>query len=378
MRPTFTHREATAEQAHTALLIGAAHVDDRALQLGLEIRRKVRRNGTSLRGLFLAATVSRPMCRNVGTTQRLQMSEVAHLPTLPYFAKPQRVIALYRVLQSRFARWSKHRCDPQAQAQSADTTHCVGVLMRALKLRAVVELCIRGQAIAPPAFEQPLEDESRFSLLQGPRIDQTTVQRGAVENPDQRTVCDLELLNQIEAVELCLATRQRRQIPALRRRGTTYASRAILQPCARKCSVNRRNGGHAHAHLSAQSTRNRFGSVFAQHTFFAKTSAKLNNALFYARADAIPAALATRLAIGELHALEPTLSSTCHPERDRALTDPQLLGYRFHALARAHQSNYLAPLLFRDCFLAMSILKKADNRTSTPSTIAETSAIDDR
>src|SRR5262245_41509039 len=148
---------------------------------------------------------------------------------------PRAVVALNRGLEARFAGRHEHRHYLQAQAQSADPPDQVGVSMRALEDRVVVELGVARQAKLLPESDQGVADQrGRHASLLGPGSDQPAMQRNAIEDLDQRAVLDLEPLDGIEAVQLLLAGGDLGQIPAQRRRLAAYAFASVQGTASRQ------------------------------------------------------------------------------------------------------------------------------------------------
>ena len=161
--------------------------------------------------------------------------------------------------------------------------------MRALKHRVVVELGIVGQPVVLPASQQAGHSAPGAELEQHPGIRKRCMQALGRKDVHQRTPSDLQVFDKIETIHLRSACHHLGQIPALRRRGTAYASAAILQPMAQEHSVN---GGQRRLYRGPfvlQRPLNRPRPIFTQNAFTERL-AKLDDALLCLGADSIPRA----------------------------------------------------------------------------------------
>src|SRR5712664_154323 len=269
MRPALAHFKALAEQMRVATLVGTAQVNYGPLKLSVQIQCEVLRNDTALRSLFLPTAASRTMRDDVAFTGRFELGNILERLTLPHLRLPQPIKAFDSILESRLTGRCEYGSDAQRQAQAADPTDSVRKLMGALELRAVVELSIGWQPVTLPAPQHTRERKLRCSPLERPGIDQPAVQRSPIEYPNQRPVGDLKLLNQIKGVKLRFARGHRWQIPTFGRRRAANAAPPVLQPVARKRSVNRGNRGHS-THLSSELGVNGVCSILSQDAIFSQ------------------------------------------------------------------------------------------------------------
>src|SRR3990172_12039767 len=198
MRPALRDVKGLAKQMRPAVFVGAAQEDHIAFELSVQIEAEVRRHGATLRRPFSPGAAARTMRGDVACARRFKLSNVFERPALPNLRLPQAVKAFDCVLKSRLARRCKYRDHTQRQAQAAHPTDSASKLMRALELCSVVELGISGQPLELPALKHALEHELGGSLLKGPGIDQTAMQRSAIEHPDQGAVGDLQFVDQIK------------------------------------------------------------------------------------------------------------------------------------------------------------------------------------
>ena len=126
--------------------------------------------------------------------------------TLPNFALPQAIEPFDGILQTRLARRRKHWDDAQRQTQAGDATHRVGIVVCPLEHIIVVKLGVVGEPVGSPAPQQRLYGGSRSALPHDPGIGQRAMQADTGQQADQRTVGNLQVLNEVEAVEFCFAT----------------------------------------------------------------------------------------------------------------------------------------------------------------------------
>src|SRR5713226_5716926 len=216
MRPDVGYGEALAEKMDSTCLIGAAQVDDRAVERGIQIELEALGEWPALGSLLAARGAASAVCADVAIGELAQLGQVFEPVALPKLGLPKRVKALDRVLKAWFARWGEHYDHAQGQAQPTDAANGVGVLVRPLEQRVVIELRVVGQPVATPALYQALQHCLGTGRIQRPDIGQPAVQRGAGEDRDQRAVGNLQILNQVKAVQLGVACGQCGEIPTLR------------------------------------------------------------------------------------------------------------------------------------------------------------------
>ncbi len=99
--------------------------------------------------------------------------------------------------------------------------------MCALEDGGVVELGIGGQTGTSPAFEQGGQHAFGAGFVEHPSTWQRPVHAGGGEHPDQGALCNLEFLDQVEAVEFGLTGPKRGQIPTLGRGQTPHSARVL-------------------------------------------------------------------------------------------------------------------------------------------------------
>ena len=124
------------------------------------------------------------------------------------------------------------------------------------------------------------------------------MQADAGQQADQRTVCDLQVLNEVEAVELCFATRQLGQVPPLGRRGSTLTTHGIQSTAPLQHAIDRGARNRYGLFDGRQRISDSLCAVLSQHAVIAQVDARSKNLRFLARRRPIPRS--SGLAIGEV------------------------------------------------------------------------------
>ncbi len=186
---------------------------------------------------------------------------------------------------------------------------------------------------------------------------QRPVQAGGGEHQDQRPPGDLQVLDEVKAVQLGLALGESGQMPAFRRRRTALPMRAIERAVALEHPVNRRARGKLlEQAVLLQRQADRIGPVLAQDTVLTQRPTHAQNARFDIHAYAVPGA--TGLTVIKAHPVKTLAPCVLYPIGHRAHTHPILHCHGAHASPRANRSNHLVTTFRNRTFLAMAHLSK--------------------
>src|ERR1035437_3552238 len=252
MWPIAIDKEGSAEEIDVAFFTAAAQEDHGAFERGAEVELEAFGEAAPLGCEFSpGGGLGAIGCDITGGDARhgFDIGEVVALPDL---ALPQPIEAFDGILEARLARWGEDRDHSERQTQPADTSDGVGRSVCSLEYCSVVKLGISRQPVTAPALNQGLQRGPSAGPLHDPGIGQCAVQAGAGEYIDKGAVGDLQILDEIEAVELGSPTGQVGQIPALGRCRPALSVPTIKRAATRKHTVNgyaRRNRlkiGRAH------------------------------------------------------------------------------------------------------------------------------------
>src|SRR3954447_7349771 len=207
-----------------------------------------------------------------------QLVQVGVLEPRPDPRLPGAVIRLDRRLEARLAGRHEHGGDPQAQAQPADAPDHIGMDVRPLEDRVVVELGVARQAELPPVLDQALDDELRRDTLPArPGRDQSAMQRDAVEDLDLGAALDDQPLDDVDAVEFLTAAGHLRQVPAPRWWRTSGPALAVQHAPAVKDAVDRAQSGQRLDPAGIKDLADRFRPVEAQITLVAQLASDVED-----------------------------------------------------------------------------------------------------
>src|SRR5581483_1308084 len=195
-----------------------------------------------------------------------------------------------------------------------------------------------------------------------PGIGERPVQALGGEHVHQGPLGDLQVFDEVEAVELGTARHDLRQVPALGRCRPANTPHAILQSESREHAVD---SGLARRmrHLRLQRRRDRVRPILTQDAF-AQLHAKFGDALFEGKARAIPGP--SRLAICKIGAIEPFTLRALYPKGSSALAKAELQCRLTDAHACTHRLDHRPTAALTRCFLAMfSLFGKASHYKKT-------------
>jgi len=353
MRPMWIDREGSSEQIDVTVLTAAAQEDHGAFERPAEVELEAFGEAAPLGCEFSAGGGLGAIGCDITGGDARQGFDIGEVVALPDLALPQPIEAFDGILETRLARWGEDRDHSQCQTQPADTSDGISELMRSLEDCVVVKLRVGGQPITAPALNQGLQRGPSAGPLHDPSLGQCAVQASAGEHIDKGTVGDLQVLDEIEAVELGSPSGQIGQIPALGRCWSALPVRAIKRAAALKHPVNRHARWNRIKRLfMLQGQADSVGPVLAQHTFFTQYVSNTQNVLFHVARRAVPGA--TRFAIFELYPVDAFAPRARNPVSGGAYTYAKLRRNRSQASPRADRLNQLTTARFNRTFLGMA------------------------
>jgi len=187
--------------------------------------------------------------------------------------------------------------------------------------------------------------------LQDPRVSQRAVQALSGQHVHQRAVRDLEIFNEIEAVDFGVARDHRGQIPALWRCRSANAAHAVLQSESREHAVDRGLAWGAF-HFRLQHGTNRSGPRFTENAV-AQLGAQLGDTLFDGRRRTVPSA--ARFAVTQIGPIKLLAMCSRNPQIDSTLADPEFARRLPNAHTSTHSFHHRAAARFQRRFLATVI-----------------------
>src|SRR5512142_111960 len=233
MQPLAVHLEPAVQQLHPPQGIGPPNGDDPPPGPGLEVQLPPLGNGAPSRGRLNPIGPVATMGGHEAGRVALQVRQVRVLEPSPDLRLPGPLVALDDRLEPRRAGRAEDRGDPQAQAQPRDPAEGVGMGMRPLEARVVVELAVARQPDRLPVLDQARDHESGGEARSpGPGDCQAAVQRDAVEDFDLGTVLDDQPLDHVDAVQFLPPSGDLGQIPTGGRGATPHASLSVEDTAA--------------------------------------------------------------------------------------------------------------------------------------------------
>lgn len=353
MWPIAIDREGSAEQLDVAVFAAAAQEDHGSLERAAEVELEAFGEAAPLGCEFSAGGGLGAIGCDIAGGDARQGFDIGEVVALPDLALPQRIEAFDGILEARLARWGEDRDHSERQTQPADTSDGVGGSVCSLEYGVVVKLGICRQPVTTPALDQGLQRGPSAGPLHNPGLGQCAVQAGAGEYIDKGASGDLQILNEIEAVELGSPTGQIGQIPALGRCRPALSVHTIKRAATRKHAINRRAPRDP---LSRPALMQRqadcIKSVLAQHAFFTQYVSNTQNASFHVARRAVPSP--TGLAAFEPHPVNALAPRARNPVGRCAHAYTELPRSGSQALPRANRLNQLTAAAFKQTFLGMT------------------------
>jgi hypothetical protein len=302
--PVSVHREGPPQHFGSALGVRAPHVHHAAFEPGLEVQTPVPWERTPWRRRLDPIRAMTPQRRDMAPRPIGQGVQVRMREPPPDLHLPGTVVVLDGRLEARLARRHEHRDDTQAQAQPTDAPDDIGVGMRPLEDRVVVELRITRQAELPPVLNQALDHELRRDALPPwPGGDQAAMERDAIEDLDLGTATDDQALNDIDAVELPAAAGHLRQIPTRRRRRSPHPMPPVQHAPTAEDPVDGPLRGQRLDAAGPEGIEDRLGPEETQVTLGLQSAAHLEDQVFEGSSDPLGGP-GDRRAIGPIDPVE--------------------------------------------------------------------------
>jgi hypothetical protein len=289
--------------------------------------------------------------------ERLKGVEVKSAPDL---GLPTAVVAFDSGLEAGFARWREDGSDLQGEANAADTTDVIGVVMSALESSVVVELSVAGQAELTPMIEQSVHRDSGRDGRSGPGSCQATVKRDGVEDLDVDSAFNDKAFDDVEAIGLGVPGGHFRQIPAAGRGWSAHPRVAIQSSSTLQDSSNGANRRDPAVPLPAQLAMDRGVTVLSQVAGLPKLLSQPEDFLFESRGDAI-SGLTGRSSgpVGPIDAVQPLPIRPTDPAVHRRGAQPISSGNGSERTTSADGGDHFAPQPLERVFLKSSPLLSA-------------------
>src|SRR5438270_10225171 len=323
------------QQGHLAVAIAAPQVDQPATGPLLQVKLPVGGEGRPVRAGLDPRRPRLAQGRDVLLGMALQVGQVGVLEAGPDLGLPPAVVTLDHGLEAGLAWGHQHRHHAQAQAQAEDPPPGVGVTMRAVEDHVVVELGLARQADRTPVLNQRRDSPfGGYGRLDRPGGGQAPVQRNGVEHLDVWPVFDDQALDDVDAVQLGLASGDIRQIPA---GGWGRAARpflAVQGPTATEDAVDGPHRGNLGDPLVQEGLADGVRTEGTQ-VALGQIPSRLQHQILQGDLGAAGLVRRTR-AVREVHPIQALAFGTLDPVGHRRHCYAELLGYRTQRLASTH------------------------------------------
>ena len=362
--PPGAHGPGAGEEVDAAIVVTAAQENEAAAQRGGRLEEEARRPGAAgrcggdARGIFGAQR------RDERGAAPAQGGQMAMAPAMPGHGLPAGVEALDLRLETRLARRCEHGDDAQLQAEPDDAPDGVGVLVRALEKRVIVELGEVRQPVRAPVLADAAEHMIGTEAMRArPGLGECPVEGDDIEHLHRRPALDEQALDEIEAVEFRATGGQRRQIPAARRRRAAHARPGIEQAAAAQDAPDGAQRGHGKLARSARPQKSADGrrAALAERRNGQRAPRRTHRALDTGTCAAAVRRAAARRPVGPHHAVQTFSASAGGPELEMGKANAKAARDRAHRTAATHREDHIPTLQGREFFMA---------RRDTPSRLA--------
>lgn len=363
MWPRGIHRKPMLKQLDGPRIAGTTEKDHLAVQRCLQVEGESGRNRPSVRARVPAWGQPPSTRLDVGLRSGLERGQRIVMEPAPHLGLPAPIEVLESILEPVFAGDGEDRRDAQVQTQAHDPTDHVGVLVRPLEPRVIIELRELGQADLLPVVEHNLQRPYGRVGQVGPRADQAAVQGDHVEHFNFGTTLQDQALDEVPAIEFRQARGNARQIPARRWRGPTDALPSIKGTSTSEHSIDRAERGRL-TPFGVQLARNRRRTVLPECTGGVQGVSQFHDARFQFRGDPTDAMRPMR-SIRPVDTVQPLVSGALERALHRAQANTKSPGDRPLRRTASHGHNE-RPTSCGDLFFVMvPLLMWPPRRTQT-------------
>ena len=318
--------------------------DHLATQRSLEVELPSPGEVSSRRSRFESSGSLLPGRRDIGIRSSPDIAEAGVLEATPHLGLPTTVVVLYHRLKACLPRRREYRYDPQAQTQPGNPTETVRPLMGPLKDRVVVELSIARQAHLPPVLQKPIHSGFRGDDRFRPGPAQPSMKADAVEHLDIDSAPNHQPLDDVKAVQLSLARRQVRQVPALGRCGSSHAAAGIQGPSSLHDAPNGTNAGYAGPAFLLKGSLDGRGPILPQRAIFSQFSPQYQDPVFRGLSGTTRRRRTPSRSVGEVDTVHTLVSRSTHPTLNRAKAHAKLAGYLTQGLSLSDGCYHIAAM----------------------------------
>src|SRR5438270_13207715 len=236
--------EGVAQKCGSPFGIGPTQEDHRAFPRRLPIQSPGAGKAATPRGRLHARRRLLVMCGDKSARLTLHPQEAFEGEAIPTSRLPTAVEVLDVCLKACLAWRREDWSDPQRQAQPNHATERIGMSMRSLEDRVVVELCVAWPPVLSPMFDQRIHGDFRRDPATGPRVAAASMQAHRGEYIHVVATRDHQVLDDVETVEVDSLRRYVREEPTPRRRWSSHAPLAIQGSATFQNASDRSHGGH--------------------------------------------------------------------------------------------------------------------------------------
>lgn len=321
MRPKRINGIISALDLDVTRMIGAAQVDDGALERKLVIGFPVLREGASCGSGVNAWRGSLPCCESKAIGTSLDGIVVIMHESLPDLLLPAAVEALDDGLEAGLMGWGKDRSDAELQAQADDTPKGVRKLTCTAKDGVVVELGIFRESVSAPVSNERFGGGLRGPRGPDPTGTEACVHADAGEDVDVDAATQTKVFDEVKAIDVREPGSDAWDVPAFGRGRPPNSPSSIESAAPQKDSADGAEGWDLVKTAFFEGELDCQGTAVTQVALFPELFANSQDQIFDAwrRGDFLASSTSRQIAPDDAvnthiaGALHPTLnSSQCH------------------------------------------------------------------
>ena len=327
-------------------VVRTTQIDDSACEGTLVIGFPVLGEWSSCRASINAWRRALSCCEGKAIGASLNGIVVGVHEALPDLLLPAAVEALDDGLESGLMGWREDGDNLELQTQADDTAKGVRKLTCSTKNSVVVELGILREAMSAPMGNQRLGGDLGGPGGSDPTGTQSCMETDGGHDVDVSATTQVQVFNEVEAIDIGPLGSDARDVPAFSRRGPTNSSSSIESATAQEDSANGANGWNLFESAFFEDQLDHDGTVVTEVAFFAELFTNSQDQILNAerRGDRLASSPAWSVEPG--HAVNTVIGGALHPTLHGSQSHAKLLRHPPLRASPAHSAHELLTTRF--------------------------------
>jgi hypothetical protein len=331
-------------------VVGTAQIDDSSFQRKLVIGFPVFGEWTSWGTRLDAWRRALSCCESKAIGASLDGLVVLVHEALPDLLLPAAVEAFDDGLESVLMRWREDGDDLELQTEADDTTKGVRKLTCTAKNSVVVELGILREPMSTPMGNQRFGGDLGGPRRSNPTGTQACMETDGGHNVDVSTTTQVQVFNEVEAIDVGPPVSDAREVPAFRRRGPTHSSPSIKSTAPQEDPTDGADGGNLLESAVFENKLDHDGTVVTEVTLITELFTNSQDQILNSQRRSDCFASSTTWLVEPGHAVNAVIGGALHPTLNSSQCHAKLLRHPPLRPSASHSTHELLTTRFNLVF----------------------------